>query len=1354
MPGSFEGSEADRRSASDRFESQICSLIEMYGSETPFAPKPWIPSAVQGPSENEPDELPKGVEDEKRSLPHVFRFLPNVTGVWTVLQVDEASAVEGYRHFIAVAEWYRFKTPFTQWFTKNYSGNFLPLAHMLEIGGGHVRYPVTFVYAQVARRTTYKGQVKDLTCLPVDACTVPGILVLLATLLPTASFGPEGVAESVSFMERLEQHMNMNQSVQLLPFAQTFKVDVRENKLPVEQIKAILSDLGLSWSRFAKRMTGSTIGIMMPFSVFLTTSFRLKGDPEFCNSLGFRRLTKRAAHIWAQEAELTLERCVVVDCPDPTLATKYHPFMKSSRRRGNKTLRMHMVSRFLCRGAGYISMKDEKSLGDLGVVDAKSTLADRTSSEYVGRLLLKAEATVSDCLQRQRLRCLNFCFDATSFAGEQVLSVVYRMDGLHFAGATQLLPVNTCSKTEAVAAAVALSSCLEGVLPDNAKSRFALPKDAHSFREFRTPTKHLLSGLANSLQQAMPAGWTLQGCIPPNPLLPAARGCDRLPFEEVEKSLLNPKLAQDAKVYFVWDPEASEGRQDFYVHEDFVRLVFGADEGTEGFVGWQHLCSQNLWAVFWPDLFHKAARKAGSAIRRLEEGPQFLRRLMTLFRFSRGPFKSSRFGRTVAEARDHLLRLLKEDPNSDFVQLWLTGMAKDEAGWCNVGGPASSDFSGTHAVALLEKRKGVMHLRADTAKDVRWFSFYDYAVALDKCWHTEAMAHCFSLFVEGKNPWGLNRTGDASEVLADDTNQDKTRAFIVVFKALRIYVADCARDFQNSGSASMSHYISLATGKKVGKLIVKTFENAAKGSGLVYCGATSDEESLEWVAKLFLFQIDALCDLDAVYRSFPWASIACLHESSKAATLQSMRMEWEFVRDCIDKLPSQHELYWLFSFTRYQAYRDVMIKAETMSFRPEAMDEECGLPFTEVCRVVAGMTGEKTDSVLSSLPCELTFNDLRDSGRRHAKAEKTVPQNIHAIAQKSSSRRPAGGQALSLTAEDWSTPLSHKYVKSRVHSILKATDVELGISSEGLTKHRSSKHYTKPHILSQRLDLMRLLAHEYHEQIADVRDGQDRLDMVQELFKSLWICKLVPEHVFVSWKKGEEVDTRFLVLRAGPHCLRVLPLVKFGDSDDDVFSFKEMKVPRLGKAVTDITEVVISQTSPVIAHDQLGWRQTSAWMTLQQYVADVSILTIPRGLLAAVCTELGLKHGKMDYKARVHLFLLKMGKSEQEIQNILEEIPDSCPRKKRNEEDEHLEGQTSDEEEEELLEEMAEDPSADDDAKQGSDEPKPDELKPDEQNPDEPKTVSHDVPMAEGANGADEAGKESHDAELSFSPEC
>ena len=45
----------------------------------------------------------------------------------------------------------------------------------------------------------------------------------------------------------------------------------------------------------------------------------------------------------------------------------------------------------------------------------------------------------------------------------------------------------------------------------------------------------------------------------------------------------------------------------------------------------------------------------------------------------------------------------------------------------------------------------------------------------------------------GPSFWKVERLSFA-QVLADDTNQDKTRAFIVVFKALRIYVADCVSD--------------------------------------------------------------------------------------------------------------------------------------------------------------------------------------------------------------------------------------------------------------------------------------------------------------------------------------------------------------------------------------------------------------------------------------------------------------------------------------------------------------------------------------------------------------------------------
>ena len=46
--------------------------------------------------------------------------------------------MDGYCRFVAMAEWWRLKTPFSQWFTKNYTGVFLPLAHLLGMEVGHV----------------------------------------------------------------------------------------------------------------------------------------------------------------------------------------------------------------------------------------------------------------------------------------------------------------------------------------------------------------------------------------------------------------------------------------------------------------------------------------------------------------------------------------------------------------------------------------------------------------------------------------------------------------------------------------------------------------------------------------------------------------------------------------------------------------------------------------------------------------------------------------------------------------------------------------------------------------------------------------------------------------------------------------------------------------------------------------------------------------------------------------------------------------------------------------------------------------------------------------------------------------
>ena len=120
------------------------------------------------------------------------------------------------------------------------------------------------------------------------------------------------------------------------------------------------------------------------------------------------------------------------------------------------------------------------------------------------------------------------------------------------------------------------------------------------------------------------------------------------------------------------------------------------------------------------------------------------------------------------------------------------------------------------------------------------------------------------------------------------------------------------------------------------------------------------------------------------------------------------------------------------------------------------------------------MTSNEINSLLSSLPSELCFNDLRDAGRRHKRAEKTDPKNLHCVASKSAEKRPMGCKTLALSAEDWTEPLDKKALKTNIYNALRATDVSLGVDSTGLTRNPSNMWLTKPHILCQRMELLLL----------------------------------------------------------------------------------------------------------------------------------------------------------------------------------------------------------------------------------------------------------------------------------------
>ena len=185
--------------------------------------------------------------------------------------------------------------------------------------------------------------------------------------------------------------------------------------------------------RFSRKLTAPNVSETMPLSVLVTTCLRMRADTVFWDSLGFRRMTKRILHFFAQQAEEAIESHCTDVCPDPTLQAKYHPFLQSSRRRGNKSFKMAPTSRFMARGAGYVTLKNDRNLADMGIVSERSVFATKTGEEYAGRLLMKAESQVAACISKQKLQTINFCMDGASYAGEHVpLLRPFGVEGLGF----------------------------------------------------------------------------------------------------------------------------------------------------------------------------------------------------------------------------------------------------------------------------------------------------------------------------------------------------------------------------------------------------------------------------------------------------------------------------------------------------------------------------------------------------------------------------------------------------------------------------------------------------------------------------------------------------------------------------------------------------------------------------------------------------------------------------------------------------------------------------------------------------------------------------------------------------------
>ena len=323
--------------------------------------------------------------------------------------------------------------------------------------------------------------------------------------------------------------------------------------------------------------------------------------------------------------------------------------------------------------------------------------------------------------------------------------------------------------------------------------------------------------------------------------------------------------------------------------------------------------------------------------------------------------------------------------------------------------------------------------------------------------------------------------------------------------------------------------------------------------------------------------------------------------------------------------------------------------------------------FKAAVRSVAGMTNERPEGLLSSLPSELCFNDARDASRRHSKAEKVAGHNLHSIACKSAMRRNMACKTLQVSDSDWSTPMPEKAIKSAVFTASRQTDVSLGISASGLTQRKRSDVYTKPHKFCERLDLFQTLKKLFSEM--SERSYEERRDACLHAFQNGWVSSLIPTHWLFSFKGHEGDATTSLVLRAGPHNILCIHLVRGEDGTLSLAHGK--KTTPFTTLVSEMNDVLVAQVEPIAVGEPLGlkWKMIGAWKDIPHWIAEHGILYITQNLLSKVCSKLRLPgHTKLDHYHRVELFLTHLGIPQDQIDMTLALLPPKRERKNKNHE--------------------------------------------------------------------------------------
>lgn len=95
-------------------------------------------------------------------------------------------------------------------------------------------------------------------------------------------------------------------------------------------------------------------------------------------------------------------------------------------------------------------------------------------------------------------------------------------------------------------------------------------------------------------------------------------------------------------------------------------------------------------------MLHKISRKVALAVNSHPDCKALVKRMQRVFRYTRAPFASCRFGQQNLSARKQLLLAVKRGEAIDLVDMWLPNVARDV-------GSNPVDFSVQQLITLLEE---------------------------------------------------------------------------------------------------------------------------------------------------------------------------------------------------------------------------------------------------------------------------------------------------------------------------------------------------------------------------------------------------------------------------------------------------------------------------------------------------------------------------------------------------------------------------------------------------------------------------------------------------------------------------